>query len=108
MAEVAARVPWWRRAWIYGLGTAAAAAAAAVLAIALRPAAVPAPPKVALARPAAPALAAAKRTAARPVWRIHRAPAPAAASPKPEPLLVELLTDDPDVVIYWIADEGDR
>jgi hypothetical protein len=36
--------------------------------------------------------------------RAKKAPTPSAA----EPLLVKLITDDPDVVIYWIADpKGD-
>ena len=30
--------------------------------------------------------------------------APAARKPKPEPLLVKLETDNPDVVIYWLAE----
>jgi hypothetical protein len=35
--------------------------------------------------------------------RVHRA-----RKPPTEPLLVKLITDDPDVVIYWIADpKGD-
>jgi hypothetical protein len=41
---------------------------------------------------------------ARRVRRAKTAPTPSAA----EPLLVKLITDDPDVVIYWIADpKGD-
>ena len=40
----------------------------------------------------------------RRVQRVKKAPPPPAA----EPLLVKLITDDPDVVIYWIADpKGD-
>ena len=52
-----------------------------------------APPKVA---EAPPAVAKAQRPVAR---RHHR------AKPRPgEPLLVQLVTDDPNIVIYWLVD----
>jgi anti-sigma factor RsiW len=52
-----------------------------------------APPKVAEAPPAV-------AKAQRPVARRHRR-----AKPQPsEPLLVQLVTDDPNIVIYWLVD----
>jgi len=37
--------------------------------------------------------------------RHHHTPARHATAPKPsEPLLVQLVTDDPDIVIYWLVD----
>jgi hypothetical protein len=89
----------WRWAWITAL-----AAAVVVLLVSLRPGpeihmTLPAPPA-----PAAPAVA---RITSPP----HRQPAakPRLTQPPPpvqqaaEPLVVKLLTDDPDVVIYWIT-----
>jgi hypothetical protein len=58
----------------------------------------PAPPIAAITR--APEVA---PVAPKPKPRVHRA-----KKPLTEPLLVKLITDDPDVVIYWIADpKGD-
>jgi len=88
----------WRFAWAAALG-----AAAAVLLMALWPR-----PEMRLAvpMPQAPAAAAVARTVlpshpkmaakARPPQPVERAAAP--------PMVVKLLTDDPDVVIYWITD----
>ncbi|MBM3745882.1 MAG: hypothetical protein FJW34_08795 [Acidobacteria bacterium] len=85
-------------AWAYALG-ASLAVAAAVWVLLPRPSAPPLPPPrmlkpapVEVARPAPPA-------AARP--RPTRAKPPAA----PEPLLVKLYTDDPDVIIYWLIEK---
>ena len=98
LAEVKkARRPVWRRvlAW--------SAAAAVLLVIAgaaslYRP--VPPPPLVALARPAAPELRV--RLLTPPPARRPRVRKPAA--PAGEAVTIKLLTDNPDVVIYWIAD----
>jgi hypothetical protein len=48
-------------------------------------------------------------TPARPAVRVRRArrAIPRKPSEKHEPLVVKLLTDDPNVVIYWITSEGD-
>jgi Putative zinc-finger len=121
-ARVMARIPAqprWRWAWLGGL---AAAAAVVLLALALRPVRVPEPPRVAVRippaavirrageSPAPPALPALRR--ARPVRRaVGREPRPPLerAAPRPavrpeQPLVVKLITNDPNVVIYWIAD----
>lgn len=96
------RRPFWRRAWVYGL---AAAAVAILVAVTVRPTlwVVPQPPQVALAHPTAPRVVAANRPVIvearlHVVRKPHR---PAAAS---EPVLVRLVTDNPDVVIYWISE----
>jgi len=93
------RRPVWRRAWVYGI---VAVAAALVVAFAVRPSrrVVPRPPEAAMVRPPAPAVA---RTALppRPV-RVRRKPRPKAAPA--EQVLVRLVTDNPDVVIYWISE----
>jgi hypothetical protein len=103
----AVRRPWWRTVWAWGF--AAAAAVIAVFATVPRPGPAPAPPRVAMAHPTAPYVE--RFTPARPPPRrvIMRAAAPAPPpAPKPEPLVIKLLTDDPDVIIYWIASEGDN
>jgi hypothetical protein len=108
----AQRLPWWRSAWVYGL---AAVAAAALLVVSLVP-----------RHPAGPIGAATvtERDTPSPSLtpvpveappKLHRARAvrhrqplpilPVAAPPDPgPPVVVKLLTDDPDVVIYWITD----
>jgi hypothetical protein len=113
------RVLWWR-VWLFGLalGTAALIAALAVwpgrqpgtpettmpappqLAVHHAP-----PPDVALVPPEAamPADAAPLRRV-RSVRRKPRKLAPRNSGPA-EPLVVKLVTDNPDVVIYWIADK---
>jgi len=93
----------WRRPWAYAM-----VAAALLLAIALwpRPSArivAPAPPApvaaVARVQPAGPVAAPAvhHRTRPRKIVLV-KAEEPA------EPLVVKLLTDDPNVIIYWITD----
>src|SRR5262249_23613372 len=112
------RAPFWRRAWVYGL---VAAAVALMLAVRLsvhpvhRPG--PQPPPIAnVAQPDAPASQKIYETVQSP----HRKPVairPRRKTPllvrqprrEPElqparPLVVKLITEDPDVVIYWIAD----
>jgi hypothetical protein len=84
----------------------AAAAAAVLLALIARqglqrqsphPAAVPTPVTVTAKLPAT------SEPAAKPVLR--RKPAPARRSAQEgQPLLVKMLTPDPDVVVYWIVD----
>ena len=108
MAElVDTRRVWWR--WAAGL-----AAAVVVILVALavwpeRP--VPPLPRLAMAVPAAPPVI---RTApeifrAAPeifrAARVSKRSAPPQPKPVPrQPLLVRLVTDDPNIVIYWIAD----
>jgi hypothetical protein len=93
-----------RRAWSYGL---AAVAVALLIMLALRPGRTPErrtlvvaashPPVVAVRKPATPPRPSVARRKA------SRAPAPQVV-PDREPLIVKLQTDDPNVVIYWIAD----
>lgn len=89
--------------WLGWIG--ALAAAAAVLLILLLPRPVPkpiivkAPPLQVAAGPPAPVIS----PAAKPVSRRKRRSAPRPQLRQPEPLVVKLVTDDPDVVIYWIA-----
>jgi len=105
--------PWWRQSWVYGL-----AVAAMLLLFSVRPRQ---PRRVAVATPApvapmiavAPAPVPVKREIAREPAaplprRPHRTPrvetvAKDAETPA-EPLVVKLITDDPDVVIYWITE----
>ncbi|MGB7718912.1 MAG: hypothetical protein WBL65_03365, partial [Bryobacteraceae bacterium] len=96
---------WARRlAWSFGL---AAAAAALLVTLALRPGRTPErrapvvaanhPPVVVVREPVVPPPP--HRRVAR---RVVRPNVP--DTPAPEPLIVKLQTDDPNVVIYWIAD----
>ena len=94
-----------RRLWGYGL---AAVAVALLVMLALRPGRTPErrtpvgavnrPPVVAARGPVVPPPP--RRRVARRVVRPPSVP----VSPDPEPLIVKLQTDDPNVVIYWIAD----
>ena len=96
MADVSRRrQPWWH--WAAGL---AAAALVVMVALAMRPLPEIQPlPRLALAVPRAPDVHAA-------------APAPPRSKPRPpvaaaanrQPVLVRLVTNDPDIVLYWIAD----
>lgn len=85
---------WWL-AWIGAL-----AAAAAVLVILLLPRPVP-PPKMIAAPPVQ--VAAVVRAPVIPVPAIPVARPKKRKVPRPEPLIVKLITDDPNVVIYWIT-----
>jgi hypothetical protein len=101
-ARVRDRIATHRRpAW--GWWTAAAAAATAAVLMLIPP---PAPPvlkpgprMVAIADPAVKAPIPKPRQRPRPVRR--RA---TTAAQHTEPLLIKMLTDDPDVVIYWVVD----
>lgn len=90
------RKPLWRWAWIPAL----AAALLLVLFWTGRHPPVP-PPQLAVTPPPAPPISLPELPPApKPVARVHRRkPSP----PPAEPLLVRLVTDNPDVVIYWIA-----
>ncbi len=98
--------PWWRRRWLRGAALAAVALCALWLAMADRTIRRPVPPpQVALARPRAPFLTMPVRPAPpRGVLR-KTGPPPRASKPAPpeEPLTVQIVTDDPDVVIYWVT-----
>lgn len=104
------RRPFWRSVWAYSLCTAALLLFVVVfwprhrVEIANRE--VPAPKPLVIADPPIPVEAAPVRVAR--VRRPHRLVKPAgppliAAQPE-KPLVVKLVTDDPDVVIYWITD----
>jgi hypothetical protein len=104
------RQPWWRSAWVYSVCAAAMLLLVFVLwprhrvEVAHREA--PAPQPLVIADPPVPRKAAPVR-----VMRVRRQRRPAkpvgppliAAHPA-KPLVVKLVTDDPDVVIYWITD----
>jgi hypothetical protein len=98
-------VPWWRRRWLQVATIAAVAFGVAVemtVQSIRRP--VP-PPQVALAHPPAPLLAMPARAVPprgvppKPVRRSL----PRKLAPAEEPLVVRIVTDNPEVVIYWIA-----
>jgi anti-sigma factor RsiW len=103
--------PWWRKAWVYGL--AAAAAAALILMLAWHPAAPMQPRRMAVQAPppqqievTPPAPVVPRVTKAHHVRRRRTQP-PAALPAEPgPPIVVKLLTNDPDVVIYWITDNS--
>jgi len=90
------RRPAWRWAWVPVL------AALGIVWLLVRPAPVE-PLRVAIAPPPAPKLEipAAPSAPRKPLVRVHRA---RKLPPPPGPLMVKLITDDPNVVIYWIAD----
>lgn len=86
----------WRLAWAGAL----AMSAGATLFLMLAPRPVD-PPHVALVHP--PALQGALPEPAPPAPRVRPVRRKAKPPRPPEPLMVKLITDDPDVVIYWIA-----
>lgn len=100
------------RPWVWGLASAAALVLGIGLPRVFEPEVVVVPevtPPVAVARvgPLPPAPETTKRTQA-----VRARPRPAIVLPAPEPaqpLLVKMLTPDPDVVIYWLidADKGE-
>lgn len=106
------RYPWWHRMWVYGLSV-----GVALLFVLLtlrspekptqRLANVETPRTPILAEPTAPR----QEKTALP-RRIRQTPRRAVATVRPlpgapsvEPLVVKLVTNDPDIVIYWIADK---
>jgi len=99
MAELAAgRRRWWRVAAALVAAALAAAALLVLVAVAVWPLPRVQPlPRVALAVPAAPPLAYARGSEPshdrKEVKKLSR-----------NPVLVRLVTDDPNIVIYWIAD----
>jgi anti-sigma factor RsiW len=108
--EIAApRRPGWLAAWP---AFAAVVACTAILAVLLRPVTRPvSEPVIESAVP--PVVASASTPAvepALPIAPIHRTRRPAThALHKPsDPLVIQMLTNDPDVIIYWIADARDN
>jgi anti-sigma factor RsiW len=107
------RRPWWRQAWVYAMVVAAMVVSVAVWPRAPKRIAVVNPP-MASPVPPVPSVAQIKlgTVSERPALPRHRRPSPKSAVEviavkveKPaEPLVVKLLTDDPDVIIYWITD----
>ncbi len=93
------RRSFWRRAWVYGF---AMVAAALLVAVAVRPARwmTPQPPEVAVIHPPVPP-ALPGPTHQQPRRARHRSRPNVAPS---EPVLVRLVTDNPDLVIYWISE----
>ncbi|HLK62287.1 MAG TPA: zf-HC2 domain-containing protein [Bryobacteraceae bacterium] len=90
------RVPWWQRGWGYGF---AAVAALVVLLLAGKvPTADVPSPQVAMAHPPAPPLVAPVRA------KVPEAGRAAAKGFAGEPVLIRIVSNDPDVVIYWIAE----
>jgi anti-sigma factor RsiW len=97
------RTPFWRPRWIYGL---AAALAMLLIAVAVRPArriASPRPPEVAVARPIEQPLPEAPPVTPRRPTHARRNP-PAQKPAASETVTVRLVTDNPDVVLYWISE----
>jgi len=89
----------WRYAWLGAIAAASIAALALFLAVWPGPEGTPAM-RLALPMPPAPAAPAVVKVARAPV-----APARVAHTARQaETILVKLETDDPDVVIYWIAE----
>jgi anti-sigma factor RsiW len=105
----AGRGAWWRRGWVVPL-----AAAVAVMVVLLAswpgprvetlPPPVVAPPVVAVIPPAPPVQALRVVQARRLPYKPRVAMTGQAGNPPRQPLLVRLVTDDPNVIIYWIAD----
>jgi anti-sigma factor RsiW len=88
------RKTWRRLAWVSGVGI----AAALMIGLALRPAPLPAPPlRVAVRIPSVPLTPRAEKPANS---RLQAKSLPH----KGQPVLIKLQTDDPKIVIYWIAD----
>jgi hypothetical protein len=87
------RALWWRQVWVYGLGIAAALVMVMALRLHVES------PRVAIVMPAAVVKSAAdagRGAGSRPGVLPHR---------QAETILVKLETDNPDVVIYWIAEK---
>jgi hypothetical protein len=100
--------------WSWALAASLVLSAAGLLVLRARPLdpkAVPSAPSAVWRAPASPAAttaakASARRVASAPAARKSRAAAPrAAASATSRPTVIKLLTDDPEIVIYWLLDE---
>jgi hypothetical protein len=93
-----------RRVWVWGL-----VGVAAALLLALLPARreIPAPPVAVLAHPPAPVVALTPARVEHHARHIKKPPRTQIAAAA-EPVVIKLLTDDPDVVIYWISDGEPR
>jgi hypothetical protein len=104
-AEIASRrLPAWLRAWP---AFAAAMACSAILMVLFRPEMRPQPSPVEPRAQTVPA-AAEKRPVPPPLAPAHPARRRATRIHKPsEPLVIQMLTNDPNVIIYWIADARD-
>jgi hypothetical protein len=103
-----------RRWWRWWLGAAAAACAVIVVLLSWRTVtSVAPPPRVALTAPPAPEVKVSvkppldrPRRLSRGRHRVQAAVATAKPAIDPaEPLLIKLMTDDPDIVIYWIVEK---
>jgi len=104
LAELEGRRAWWRSGWVYGV---AAAAVALLVVLAVWPGRRVMPlPRIAVAGPPAPAVmaVAARREVVTSRGRRKRLPHQPHQQELRQPLLVRLVSDDPNVVIYWIAD----
>jgi anti-sigma factor RsiW len=87
------RKTWHRLAWVSGVGI----AAALILGVALKPAPLPAPPRVSVRIPNAELTRRVEKPAES---RLQAKSLPHGG----QPVLIKLQTDDPKIVIYWIAD----
>ncbi len=102
------RRPWWSGGWALGL---AAAALAVLMAVWMRPPRreVPPPEIARVSPPAGVPVPAPKAPRPAPVPHVSRRAQPRLPQLKPamepvKPLVVKLVTDDPNVVIYWITE----
>jgi anti-sigma factor RsiW len=110
------RLPWWRNAWVYGFSAAALALFLISALVPRRP--VERPIRAATVREQGiPVVRPDVTPAPAPLHQVHPARAvrhrrplpilPVSAPPEPgPPAVVKMLTDDPDVVIYWITDNS--
>jgi hypothetical protein len=112
--------PWWRRIWICGAAAATVAMAFLLFPRPVEPpkpvgqpfqaaAALPggvaeAPAPVLSKKPSGPGFKKLARARRRTVVRQMIEPGRPGGLPHQEPLIVKLLTDDPNVIIYWISE----
>ncbi len=101
--------PWWQQGWVYALS---GAMAVLVLMLALRPAPPSHPRQAARTQAPPPVVEVPAPVSAPPAAQVRRVatrrrirPAAPRRDPGP-PIVVKLVTDDPEVVIYWIADKS--
>jgi hypothetical protein len=106
------RKPWWRRIWVYGFAAAAVMLMAVIVMATFWPK--PAPQPFVAQQTPAPSVRPQDETPPVPAPVAHnrrpRLPGRPAVyrvvgPPVPQPLVVKLLTNDPDVVIYWFSGE---